>query len=240
MLTIQAAANDLLSKLGIEGTDPTVAPALAQQDVIIALNTAGQMLQRAGEDYFTRQTISVGLTAGTAAYFLSQQIQAVIGPVRWLGTMPLAALLSRGELDRFDQIFNGAAGFGAATGTPIAYWVESLNDGATLGDIEQYTLWVVPPPSISGNVTLDVIDIFPNITSALLGSSQFLPVAHNYAETIFLPIARLFITRSSQFSRSDLLKSIQDDAAVAMEQLGSAGGFPDVVRPQIPERTTNV
>lgn len=238
-LTIQAAANDLLSKLGIEGTDPTVAPALAQQDVIIALNSAGQMLQRAGEDYFTRQTISIALTAGTAAYLISEQIQNVLGPVRLNGVTPLAALLSRGELDRFDQIFNGNSDFGSGTGTPIAYWVESLNNTDTFGDIMQYVLWLAPVPSTSPTVTLDVVDLFPSISAANIGSLQFLPVAHGYAESIFLPLARLFVTRSSQFSRADLLKQITDDAGMALDQLASGGGFPDMVRPNKPERMTH-
>ena len=236
-LTIQAAANDLLSKLGIEGTDPTLAPALAQQDVIIALNSAGQMLQRAGEDYFTRTPLQVYINAGTAAYAITQNVQGVLGPVRLNGTVPLAALESRGELDLFDQIFLGLSDVGAGPGTPIAYWIESLYNGQTAGDIEQYNLWLAPVPNVNGYVILEVVDLFPTIVSGNIGSANLLPVAHNYAESIFLPIARRFITRSSQFSRPDLLKQIEADADVAMQQLGSAGGFPDVVPDTQPRRT---
>lgn len=235
MLTIQAAANDLLSKLGIEGTDPTAAPVLAQQDVIIALNTAGQMLQRAGEDFFTRQKLSISINAGTAAYAITQQVQNVLGPVRLNDQVPLAALLSRGELDQFDRIFLGLSDYGAGPGTPIAYWIESLNNGQSAADIEQYNLWLAPVPNAAAFVVLEVVDIFPTITGANIGSLSLLPVAHNYAESVFLPIARLFITRSSQFSRADILKGITDDATTALQQLGSAGGFPDIV-PAIPER----
>lgn len=234
-LTIQAAANDLLSKLGILGTDPTVAPALAQQDVIIALNAAGQMLQRAGEDFFTRQQLTIFIGAGTAAYAVTQQVQNVLGPVRLNGNVPLAALLSRGELDQFDRIFLGQADYGAGPGTPIAYWIESLNNAAGMGDIEQYNLWLAPVPIAAGFVIMEGVDIFPAITPANIGATTLLPVAHNYAESIFLPIARLFVTRSSSFSRPDLLKLITDDATTALQQLGSAGGFPDIVQPN-PER----
>ena len=235
-LTIIASANDLLSKLGIEGSDPTAAPALAQQDVIIAMNAAGQMLQRAGQDFFTRSRLTVGLSAGTAIYPLGQNIQAVLGPVRLNDQIPLAALTSRGELDQFDRIFLGLADYGSSPGVPIAYFPEFLNNGATVGDPEQVNIWFAPIPATNpGFVVVEVIDAFASITLANIGSSSLLPVARNYAETIFQPIARLAITRSSQFSRPDLLKQITDDAQSAMQQLGTAGGFPDVDQ-QLPPR----
>jgi|SRR5580658_1664796 hypothetical protein len=233
-LTVQAAANDLLSKLGIEGTDPTQASALVQQDVIIAINWAGQMLQRAGQDYFTRNRLTINLVDGQQEYTISAgtaafAIQAVLGPLRLNNQVPLAALLSRGELDEFDRIFLGAADYGAAQGVPIAYWPEFLYNGDSTGNIEELNIWFAPIPATNpGFVVAEVVNGWSNFAVANIGSTAELPVAMDYTESIFLPLARLAITRSSQFSRPDILDGITSDAQRAFEQLASAGGFPNV------------
>ena len=244
-LTIQQAANDLLSKLGIEGTDPTVAPTLAQQDVIIALNWAGQTLQRAGQDYFTRATLTVGLSAGTSMYAIAQPIQEVLGPIRLNGQVPLNALLSRGELDQFARIFLGETIYGTDTGVPIAYWVEYLNNQAGQGDIEQINIYLAPTPGalgpvvpLPGTIVVECVYAWTNYAVASIGSTNVLPIARLYTESIFLPLARRAITRSSQFSRKDLLAQIEADGDVAMQTLGTGGGFPNVLQPEPERRVT--
>lgn len=230
-LTIAQAANDLLSKLGIEGTDPTVAPALAQQDVIIALNQAGQVLQRAGQDFFTRQYLDVTLISGQQEYALAQTVQAVLGPLRLANGVPLQALLSRGELDQFDRIFLGSASYGAAQGVPVAYWVEYMSNGDANGDIEQVNLYFCPIPTTNpGTVTAEVVLAWVNMAVADIGSTSSLPVARNYVESILLPLARWYVTRSSQFSRPELLPGLESDYQQAIASLGTAGGFPNAVQ----------
>ena len=230
-LTVTQAANDLLSKLGIEGSDPTQAPALAQQDVVIALNQAGQIIQRAGQDYFTRSKQTITLSAGTAMYALPQTVQAILGPLRLNNAVPMSALLSRGELDQFDRIFLGSASYGAAQGVPIAYWPEYLSNGNTAGDIEQINIYFAPVPgSNPGFVVAEVVDAWVPLTLAT--GTALLPVAKEYAESILLPIARKFITRSSQFSRQDLKEQLEADGDAALASLGTAGGFPDAQQPE--------
>lgn len=234
-LSLVQARNDLLSKLGIE--DSTLATALQLQDVVIAVNGAMQTLQTAGEDYFTRDRITISLVAGTSVYPIAQTVQAVIGPVRLNGTMPLRALESRGELDQFDRIFLGSAAFGAAAGTPLAYWVENLRTGSN-GDINQVNIWVAPTPvAPAGTLVAEVVNDAPSYVVADLTSTDALPVAQNYTESIFLPIARMLITRSSQFSRPSILPLLTADYQTAMARLGLAGGFPNVDQtPQKPAR----
>jgi hypothetical protein len=65
--------------------------------------------------------------------------------------------------------------------------------------------------------------------------TAYLPVAQNYSESILLPIARMLVTRSSQFSRPDLLPQLTEDYKTAMQRLGLAGGWPNARQP-LPER----
>lgn len=227
-LTIVAVRNDLYSKLGVE--DATLATALMQQDAVVAINGAMQMLQAAGELFFTRQEITLTLAAGTAAYVISSNVQSIVGTARLNNNVPLRALSSRGEYDQFDRIFLGSTGFGAAAGTPIAYWPESSRNGTT-GDIVSTTIYVAPAPSVAGTLVIEVVNDAPSYVVADLTSTDKLPVAQDYTESVFLPIARMLITRSSQFSRPDLLPQLTIDYERAMRTLGKAGGFPPEPEP---------
>ncbi len=236
-LTVKAASIDLLSKLGIYVTDPTTASAAQQQDVSIAINWAGQILQRAGQDYFTRDRLTISLVNGQPEYTISTgtsgfAIQAVLGPLRLNDQIPLAALLSRGEYDQFDRIFLGNADYGAAQGVPIAYWIEYLYNGQANGNIEEMNVLLAPVPATNpGFILAEVVLGWTNIPVASIGSTSELPVAMDYAESIFLPLARMAITRSSQFNRLDIKDSLEQDGQQALAQLGTAGGFPNAIQP---------
>ncbi len=231
-LTISQVRDDLLSKLGIE--DSSLASALALQDVVVAINGAMQMLQTAGEDYFTRAHLTVGLAAGTATYTLAGAVQNVLGPIRMSDTgAPLRALASRGELDQYDRIVLGSTTYGAAAGTPRAYWVENLRSGTT-GDVNQIKLWFCPVPNTTINVDVEIVNDAPSYVVSDLSSSTTLPIAQNYTESILLPIARMLVTRSSQFSRADILAQLTADGTAAMQRLGFSGGFPNATQPQPP------
>jgi hypothetical protein len=236
MLQIVQARDDLLSKLGIENA--TLAQTLALQDVMVAINGAMQLLQTAGQDYFTREIITIPLSAGTSIYNISSTVQSVLGPVRWNNVKPLRGLTSEGELDQFDRIFNGGSGYGiGADGDPVAYFVKYLRNG-TVGDICGISFRLAPAPSSpAGILYAEVVNDAPSYTVADLTSTNVLPVAQNYTESIFLPIARLLITRSSQFSRPDLLTQLEQDGQRALQALGLSGGFPNVDVPA-PERKT--
>lgn len=229
MLTITEVKNDLLTKLSIE--DPSSATPNALQDVLLALNGAMQMLQTAGQDFFTRQTITAAFGAGTAVIALDRTIQTVIGPARWNNSKPLRALESRGELDQFDRIFLGVSDYGAALGDPEAYWVENLRDGLS-GDIDKINLYLAPVPQNAGTLWIDVIYDAPSYTTAdFTAGTAILPVAQGYTESVFLPIARMLVTRSSLFSRPDIVQGLETDYQQAITTLGFVGGFPNAVQP---------
>ncbi len=233
-LQVVQVRNDLLSKLGIENA--ALATALQLQDVVVAINGALQMLQTAGQDYFTREEITLTLGAGTSIYTIPRSAQAVIGPVRWNDTKPLRALTSEGEYDQFARIFLGEAFYGLGTdGDPIAYFVKYLRSG-TAGDICDISIRLAPAPAASGTLVAEIINDCPEYVVADLSDTDELPVAQNYTESIFLPIARMLITRSSQFSRPDLLEQLTADGQRAMQALGLAGGFPNVDQAEPPRR----
>lgn len=236
-LTIAQVYADLLSKLGIEST--VGVSTLVQQDCVVAINGAMQMLQTAGQDFFTRQLLTLTLSVGTAAYTVPTSLQAVIGPARWNDTKPLRALESEGEYDQFARIFLDGDDYGVGdNGDPVAYWVQYLRSG-TAGDVCATTIKLAPAPaSPAGTLTLEVVNDAPSYTTANLADTTVLPVAQNYTESIFLPIARMLVTRSSQFSRPDILGQLESDYGVAMQRLGLAGGFPNAVQPA-PERVTS-
>ena len=233
-LQIVQARNDLLSKCGVENA--SLASALLLQDVVVAINGAMQMLQTAGQDYFTRQQITLTLSAGTAVYNVPTSLQAVLGPVRWNDSKPLRPLVSEGEYDQFARIFRDQDGYGVgAGGDPVAYFPKYQRSGTT-GDICAVTILLAPAPTApAGTLVLEVVNDAPAYTVSDLTSTNVLPVAQNYTESIFLPLARMLVTRSSQFSRPDLLAQLTADATTAMQRLGLSGGFPNVLQP-LPER----
>lgn len=239
-LTISQARDDLLSKLGVENA--AVATSLMLQDVAVALNAALQTLQTAGQDYFTRQVLAGTFTAGSTVIALAASVQSVIGPVRitsgaYAG-MPLHALGSRGEYDQFARIWNDDTGYAIPAGEPSAYWIENLRNSSVSGEINQINIRPVPVPAISRTFEIEVVNDAPSYTvSDLSSGTTYLPVAQNYAESLLLPIARLNMTRSSQFTRPDLLQQITQDAQQAFAALGLAGGFP-VQKVPVPPRET--
>jgi hypothetical protein len=139
-LQVVQVRNDLLGKLGI--VDPTAAPTIALEDCVIALNGAMQMLQTAGEDYFTRQTLSQNISAGTASYMLAQNIQAVLGPIRLAIETAICSRESRAvrpvrkDLRRWILVRRWIR-------HTAAYFVQNLRSG-TIGDINRVFIWLAP------------------------------------------------------------------------------------------------
>jgi len=239
VLTILQARNDLLSKLSVE--DAALATSLMLQDVVIAINGAMQTIQTAGQDYFTREIVTGTFAAGSTVIALDASVQSVIGPVRITSGpnsgQSMRALQSRGEVDQYARIYGDETGFATPAGEPVSYWIENLRNGSS-GDINKINIWPIPVPTASRNFQIEVVNDAPNYVVADLSSgTTYLPVAQNYAESILLPIARLNITRSSQFSRPDLLAQITADAQTAIARLGLSGGFPVETTAAVPRKT---
>ncbi len=236
-LTIKQTRDDLLSKLGIE--DSSTASALALQDVVIAINGAMQMLQTAGQDFFTRQFLTIPLLAGTTFYSIDN-VQSILGPVRWNDSKPLRELESRGEIDQFARIFLSDTAYGTGVpADPEACFFEAVRNSSSAGNITQLHLFLAPIPAAiaPGSVTMEVVNDAVSYSVGDLSSTVVLPVAQNYTESVFLPVARMLITRSHLFSRPDILEGLTADYQNAMARLATVGGFPDAVQPE-PDRKT--
>lgn len=216
--------DNLLRTLGIETAGSASTGVLA--DVLAAMNYAQQTLWMAGPDYFTRSKLDVSLVAGTAEYTLADTVQSVLGPLRLASGRTLRALESRSELDNFGLLYLGQDSAEVAQGTPLAYFVENLNQAAS--DPVKIKLHVVPAPDsvAAGTATLDGVADCALFATADLASTDVLPVAQQYTETLFLPLARKAVSRSSYFSAQDLQGKIDADFEEALTMLRKAGGFP--------------
>jgi hypothetical protein len=219
--------DDLLRKLGIETAGSASAAMI--EDVREAMNHAEQTLWMAGPDYFTRTQTDLVLLAGTSVYTLADTIQAVLGPVRLPSGRTLTPLESRSELDNFGMLYLGQTSPTVAAGTPLAYFVESLNQ--TGNDPVKIKIHVVPKPDAdsAGTAVVEGVSDCTLFATADVAGTTVLPVAQQYVESLFLPLARKAITRSTYFSARDLEEKIEADYKEAMAVLSRAGGFPPVV-----------
>lgn len=222
-LTIAQTRDDLLRKLGF--MDAGTAPTEALQDVAQAINWAMQTLWRAGTNYFTKEVATVALVSGQRAYTLDQNIQSVLGQVITAGGKTLGRLSSSSEVEDFAMIYLGSSTRDQTNGAPVAYHIENRRNAGT--DLHETVLFVVPPPNAAAvtshsPLSFDAIRECTSYAVADLSATTAIPVADGYAETVFLPLARLQITRSHLFSKDELIKSIEADAAQAMQTLGLA------------------
>ena len=162
---------------------------------IRCVNAALQVMQAAGEDYFTRSTLTVALSPGVAEYALPDSVQCMSGPCRFQGDRHvLRRLMSRGELDGYGPLFLGKLGNALAPSRPQAYWIEQLHQAGA--DAARVVLHVVPAPAAGENVLIDVQLEAPGYSRADYCGDVVVPVPHQYVESILLPIARYEATRS--------------------------------------------
>ena len=218
--------DDLLRKLGFETAGSASAFVLA--DVLAAMNYAQQTLWMAGPDYFTASQISLTLVDGTSNYVLSDTVQSVLGPLRLPSGRTLRALGSLSEFNNFGMLYLGQATPTVAKGTPLAYFVDSLN--TTGDDPVRIEVNIVPAPDAgaAGAATLDGVTQCTSYVEADLSAVAVLPIAHQYTETLFLPLARNAIMRSTYFSAKDLAQQIEADFQEAIAMLRKAGGYAPI------------
>lgn len=216
--------DDLLRKLGIETAGSASAAML--EDVRGAFNYAQQTLWMAGPDYFNRSQIGLVLVAGTSSYDLATTVQSVLGPVRLPSGRTLRALESRAELDNWGLLYLGQSEAAVDDGTPRAYWVENLYQSGN--DPVKIKIHVIPAPDAgaAGTATVEGVSECTLFSTADIAGTSTLPVPQQYVETLFLPLARKAIARSTYFSAVDLQDKIDKDFEEALAVLRRAGGFP--------------
>ena len=150
-------------------------------------------------DFYTRRNQTVTIQANAASVELSDDVQSVLGSVATGSPrVLLRPIRSRGEYDAFYSIYANSLTT-LANATPQAYYVEATRS-ASGPDATTITLFVVPRPSVTTNLEMEVTLKAPSFTEADYNASPStsIPIPHNYAETLLLPIAR-YVACSSLF-----------------------------------------
>jgi hypothetical protein len=229
-LTIRDLYNDGMALLGIY--NPDYAPQTARDHVLNDITAALQIMQLAGEDFYAREELELGLLPGIDAYDLPERVQQILEPARLAGGRSLMGLRTRSELDNFGSVFLGSYDQ-IPNGSPLAYFVETLRDDAG-ADATQIKLHVTPAPAESDQIMLNVINDPPLYTAAdLCGNSPTPPVPHKYHESILQPIVRMNVTTCDLYARNRAgFPMIEQGYLKALTLLGLADprpGNPDTV-----------
>lgn len=203
------------------------APEIMRRRIFNDLNSALQLIWAKGHrllDYYTRQTITATVLANTNSIVLSDSVEAVLGPVKRADGIGLRPIRSRGEYDSFASIYAGS--LTALTGAPPqAYFTDEKRPDPDTSDSTKITLLVVPSPTTNTALSVEVSVKAPAFTvnDYSASPSTAIPMPHNYAETLLLPIAR-YLSSSSLFfadkskQREPLLKAEYDRALKTLEE----------------------
>lgn len=202
------------------------APEIMRRRIFNDLNSALQLIWAKGHrllDYYTRQTITATITSNSNNVVLNDSVSAVLGPVNRVSDgVGLRPIRTRGEYDSFASIYAGS--LTALTGAPPqAYFADQERPSPDSADSTKITLFVVPSPTVSTVLSLEVSVKAPAFTTTDYTNSTAIPMPHNYAETLLLPIAR-YLSSSSLFfadkskQREPLLKAEYDRALKTLEE----------------------
>lgn len=204
-------------------------------DCANALNKALQMMSLAGGDFFLSESVTQAITANTATYTLGATIQRVIGPVRMSGGEHLRELRNKGQYQGYGTYLAGGTTMTAAAGSPRAFYLDT-NKATTGADAVEIVLCLCPAPAADGSVVFDVIKEPTAYTAANLDTgTTTIPVAHQYTESILIPLVKYFLSRSRFFTNSDKLPLIETDYHAALAALGLADPVENPVRKTIPD-----
>lgn len=218
-MTVAQAIDSIYEVFGIPNN--AAAPEIMRRRIFNDLNSAMQLLWSKGHrflDFYTRKEISVTISANTDNSALIDDIQSVIGPVRRASdNILLRPISSRGEFEAFHSIYAGSL-TALANSAPQAYFIEALRPDSG-ADATSLKIYVVPKPTTNATLYMAVALKAPTFTinDYSASPSTSIPIPHNYAETLLLPIARYLASSSLFFAdkskqREPQLKSEYDRA----------------------------
>jgi hypothetical protein len=177
------------------------APRYALDRAITDLNTAMQMVwnNAEGHDYWSNEALTIPLNDGEDEYTLPDSVQNVVGPCRRAdNNRPLTPLNSIGELETFVDLYLN----GETASEPLAYHVDRYKQSAD--DPAKCVFRVVP--AVSGatvSFTLEVVKECPRYTVDDLNTCPLVPIPHQYAETLLIPIIRYHASSYYLFAAAD-------------------------------------
>ena len=229
-MTFAAIRTGLLFLLGVTTTETP--PPAAAQDAADALNRAMQTLWLGGEDYFTREKLSVPVTAGAAQVVLDPDVQSVLTPIYDEATSrPLRVLSNRSDYDLYPVLYQRyGSGATIPPGPPAACYVERLRGADATAPV---TINLLLRPVPAAGTTLEVAAIRRPLSYTAAQFSPGVnpappdpPVPDAYAETLLLPLTRSFLLSSRYFSETDRAPAYLADAQRALAALGLADPAP--------------
>lgn len=193
-----------------------------QEDILAAVNRTYQTLWTAPQDHFRRSQFSFVTEAAEDAYTLAAGVQEIFGEVSIDNTPPhLRPIKAIGDFLNYPTRFLGAASNTIANGRPVAYHVTAT--GAAAAEATVLTMYLKPTPDAVYTVRYDASTEAPTLEQDDIDDDIDLHVPAKYVESIFMPIARYFVTRSHFFMPDDRpaeMQSATGDFAMAMAQLG--------------------
>jgi hypothetical protein len=215
--------NDILRRVWID--DPTRAPEHVRADVATAVNTALQTLWLArGSEFFTSADLPVTITGGNASLALSSAIQEVLAVRLAATSAPLRPVFSRDDILHYRRRYEGATQ--ESQGTPAVFWVEARR--AEADDTAGATLYVAPTPSGNTNLEIEAKGQAPAYTATEMADAvATIGVAHQYVESLLLPVARYEATRFGWFKNEPLRETLREAANAAMQAQGLAAPWPE-------------
>ena len=174
--------------------------------------------------YLSNESITVLLTGqdqGMDYFELPDTVQAVVGPVYYNTDdteRNIPGLKSKGQVLQFSKLYQTPGKSPA-----LAYFVEST--GQLEG--ERCSLRIYTPLNpftgeTTTSLTLDIQREIPRFTESDCRNGVRLPLPHQYAESLLLPLIREKASASPHCSRRDSAPLYQADAAAARKLYGMA------------------
>jgi len=221
-MTREQIRDDILRRVWVNS--PAAAPSHVLADVATAVNAALQILWLArGTGFFTAVDISATITGGSKSVALPDTVQEVLA-CRNSDDESLSPVYSLDDILHYRTRYEGAAA--ESNGTPAVFWVETRrNEG---DDTAGITLYVAPTPSGNTTLTVETKGQAPSYTAAQMADgAATIGVAHQYVETLLLPLARYEATRFGWFENEPLRGSLREAAETALRAQGLASPWPE-------------
>jgi hypothetical protein len=218
-LSVTDVVNDMLLLLGIPL--PSTAPQYILARCIHDMNAAFQMIWALAkqEDYFSRQTLTLIYGPGVSQMTLSQNVLTNLGPARLQTGQPLRPVSSRGMFDGFGPMFLGSLSYSVSEGTPLAFFLEKLNQAEP--DNVENILHIVPPPSASTTILIDVSVQPPRYEWNDYVNATPVEFPQLFADSVLLPFCRYKAMTSLYFTEDSKRPGIVEDYQTALRLIGA-------------------
>lgn len=217
-MTLRELFDSVLVLFGMECSDksPTVMRIRALSDI----NAAIQTVAASRKDFFQREKLSVTLVAGTGSYDLDETILHLYGPAKINDGRPLTEILTRGEFDRFPEIYLGQTLRSLAQAEPVAIFYERTRRDDS--NNVKITANVIPKPDTGYTLNYEASKRPAVFTMADVGDdATIIPMPHEWCESILAPLA-FNNARGAQWFIAKDTAAIEARAREAMEVLGLA------------------